>query len=126
MQVLSVGGRVVACYRLGSFPETAPSVTPRGTWSSGRLPVSAVLVSRVGVDQRWQRRGLGTSLMWHALELATAVRPVVRSRLVVAHGEIAPAIGFLDRFGVRAFDSDPRWGYLRIGDVTVSISTRMN
>ncbi len=85
------------------------SVTSLRPWSLDRVPVPAVVVSRLGVDQRWQRRGLGTSLMWHALELAAAVAPAVRARLVVAHGETERAPGFLGRFGFRAFDSDPRW-----------------
>lgn len=124
VQVASVGGRVVGCYRLGSFQvQSAPSMRQSGVRSSGRAPVWAVLVSRLGVDQGWQRRGLGRSLMWHALRLATVVASGVGARLVVAHGETGSAHGFLDGFGFRAFDSHPRWAYLPMRDVEVSIST---
>ncbi len=85
VQVATEGGRVVGCYRLGSFQVQArrPVMSLR-SWSVERMPVNAVVVSRLGVDRRWQRRGLGTWLMWHALELAAAVAPAVRARLVVA------------------------------------------
>ena len=60
----------------------------------GSVPVPAILQSRLGVDQRWQRRGLGASLMWHALGIATAVAPALRGP---ARGcpRREPAAGFL-------------------------------
>ena len=82
----------------------------------------AVVVSRLGVDQRWQRRGLGTWLMWHALELAAAIGPVLRTRLVVAHAATGPAPGFVSGFGFRAFDSDPRWSYLPMQNLQATVS----
>ena len=87
-----------------------------------RMPVPAVVVSRLGVDQWWQRRGLGTWLMWHPLELAAAVAPAVGARLVVAHGETERAPGFGARFGFRAFDSDQRCSYLPMRDLQFTIS----
>ena len=60
--------------------------------------------------------------MWHALDLAAAVGPVVRALLVVAHGAREPAPGFLSRFGFRAFDTDPRWCHLPMQDVEATIS----
>jgi GNAT superfamily N-acetyltransferase len=86
------------------------------------MPVPAVVVSRLGVDQRWQGRGLGALLMWHALDLAAAVGPVVRARLVVAHGVSEHPPGFLKRFEFRAFDTDPRWCYRPMQDVEATIS----
>jgi GNAT superfamily N-acetyltransferase len=124
VQVASDGGRVVGCYRLGSFQvRSAPSVWSPKVWDSDRMPVPAIIVSRLGVDQRWQRRGLGASLMWHALGVATSVAPALRARLVVAHAEPEAATGILGRLGFRAFDSDPRWGYLTMRDVEATIST---
>jgi hypothetical protein len=60
--------------------------------------------------------------MWHALELAAAVAPAVRARLVVAHGETERAAGFATRFGFRAFDSDPRFSYLPMRHLQATIS----
>ena len=87
----------------------------------GSVPVPAILQSRLGVDQRWQRRGLGASLMWHALGVATSVAPALRARLVVAHAEPEAATGILGRLGFRAFDSDPRWGYLPMRDLEATV-----
>ena len=118
VHVAAEGGRVVGCYRLGSFQVQARRpVTPLTAWSSDfeRTPVSAVLVCRLGVDQRWQRRGLCTWLMWHALELTATVAPAVRARLVVAHGQTERAPRSVTRFGFQAFDTDPRFSYLPMG-----------
>jgi GNAT superfamily N-acetyltransferase len=118
--VATDGLRVVGCYRLASFqvqprrPVRSPTVE--------RMPLRAAMVSRLGVEHRWQGRSLGTWLMWHALELAAAVGPAVRARLVVAHGETEHAVRFVARFGFRAFDSDPRFGYLPMGDLQATIS----
>ena len=124
VQVASDGRRVVGCYRLGSFQVQARrSVMSLRPWGVDRMPVPAVVLCRLGVDQRWQERGVGASLMWHALELAAAVAPAVRARLVVAYVETQLAAGFVGRFGFRAFDSDPRWCYLPMQDVEATVST---
>jgi hypothetical protein len=67
-----------------------------------RRVVPAVVVSWLGVDQRWQGRGFGGLVMWQALGIA-AVGPVVRARLVVAHGVTGQPRGFLSRVEFRAF-----------------------
>ena len=73
VHVATEGGRVVCCYRLGSFQVQAPRpVISLRSCSLKRMPVNAVVGSRLGVDRRWERRGLGTWLMWHALKLAAA------------------------------------------------------
>lgn len=119
VQVAGGGDRVVGCYRLGSFQvEAGPS--PRA-WSWNRLPVPAILVSRLGVDEHWQHRGLGTSLMWHALGVAVSAAPAVRARLVVAHTERERTTSFVSRFGFRPFDSQPRWFYLLMRDVEATL-----
>ena len=126
VQVASDGRRVVGCYRLGSFQVQARRpVRSLRTWSFDldRMPVPALVVSCLCVDQRLQGRGLGTQLMLHALELAAAVALAVGARLVVGHGGTERATGFLRRFGFRAFDTDPRWSYLPMQDVEATIST---
>jgi GNAT superfamily N-acetyltransferase len=123
VQVATDGRRVVGCYRLGSFQvEPRRPVTSIGSRRAERMPVSAIVVSRLGVDQRWQQRGLGGWLMCHALEVAAAVGPAVGARLVVAHREAKSAPGFVARFGFRAFDRDPRFSYLPMRDLQVTIS----
>lgn len=60
VQVASDGGRVVGCYRLGSFQvQRASSLSSPRVCGSDRMPVPAILVSRLRVDQRWQQRDLG-------------------------------------------------------------------
>ena len=125
VQVASDGRRVVGCYRLGSFQlQARRPVGSLRTWSFDldRMPVSALVVPRLYVDQRLQGRGLGRQLMSHALELAAAVAPGVGVRLVVGHGRTERAAGFLGRFGFRGFDTDPRWSCLPMQDIEATIS----
>ena len=115
----------MGCYRLGSFRvQAAPLVTSLRPWTVERMPVPAVVVPRLGVDQRWQGRGLGVSLMWPALELVAAVAPAMRARRVVAHGETERASGFLGRFGSRVSDSEKGSCYLPMPDVEATVSAR--
>ena len=96
----------------------------RGPWTVERMPVPAVVVPRLGVDQRWQGRGLGVSLIWPALELVAAVATAVRARRVVAHGETEPASGSLGRFRSRVSDSEKGSCYLPMPDVEATVSAR--
>jgi len=109
------GRRVVGCCRLGAFELQAPSDAPAGP--GGWVSMPALLVSRLGVDQRWQGRGLGTSLLWHALELAARLAPGMGARLVLARAEAPAAAGFASRLGFHALDGDPRFSWLSIQDV---------
>ena len=64
VQVASDGRRVVGCYRLGSFQVQARRpVRSLGSFDLDRMPVPALMVSHLCVDQRLQGRGLGAQLM---------------------------------------------------------------
>jgi GNAT superfamily N-acetyltransferase len=113
-------GRVVGCYRVGAFALQSPWATTAdpGDWTW----MPALLVSRVGVDQRWQGRGLGTSLLWHALELAARLAPGIAVRLVLARADSPAAAGLVSRLGFHALAGDRRFGWLSIQDVLATTS----
>lgn len=54
VRVVTHDGMVVGCYRLGVFRIEAETTPVAG--SSARNPVPAMLISWLGVDQRWQLR----------------------------------------------------------------------
>src|SRR6478752_1254474 len=68
VRVATNGDQVIGCYRLGAFHVEA-QMSPWGG-SVARPPMPAILISRLGVDEPWQHRGVGTSLMWDALRVA--------------------------------------------------------
>ena len=110
VEVASNGNQVVGCYALSSFQvEVGRAI---GLSGSRHPPLPAILVSRLGVDIRWQRRGLGTSLMVHAIGLANDAAPALDAALLVAHAESDPGTAFCTRFGFEPFRSRPGWLYL--------------
>jgi ribosomal protein S18 acetylase RimI-like enzyme len=86
-------------------------------------PLPSILLSRLGVDTHWQHRGLGTSLMMHAMGLAAEVAPALDVALLVARAEGDPAMAYCIRFGFQPFRSQPGWFYLRLRDVEETLSS---
>jgi GNAT superfamily N-acetyltransferase len=113
VEVASIDDQVVGCYRLGSFQVEAGDGLER--FGSERPPLPAILVSRLGVDTRWQRRGLGTSLLMHAIGFAADAAPAVDAALLVAQAENDPAMVFCTRLGFEPFRGKAGWLYLRLG-----------
>jgi hypothetical protein len=63
VQVAGDGRRVVGCYRLGSFqvqPRRPVRSLRTSSFDLDRMPVPALVVSHLCVDQRLQGRGLGS------------------------------------------------------------------
>ena len=110
VRVASNGDQVIGCYRLGAFHVEAQT-SPRGG-SVARPPMPAILISRLGVDEPWQHRGVGTTLMWDALRVAYYAAKRVPARIVVAHAAGEPPTGFCSLFGFRPFRGDPQHLYL--------------
>jgi len=95
VEVASNGNQVVGCYALSSFHvEVGRAI---GLSGSRHPPLPAILVSRLGVDIRWQRRGLGTSLMVHAIGLANDAAPALNAALLLARAESDPGTAFCTR-----------------------------
>ena len=115
VRVASNGDQVIGCYRLGAFHVEAQK-SPRGG-SIGGPPVPAILISRLGVDEPWQHRGLGTALRSHALRVADNAAIPLTARIVVAHAAGEPARGFCSLLGFRPSRSDPQHLYLLTRDI---------
>jgi GNAT superfamily N-acetyltransferase len=115
IEVATIDNQVVGCYRLGCFEVEAGRPIER--FGSQRPPRPAILVSWLGVDTGWQRRGLGTSLMVRAIRFANDAAPAIDAALLVACAEGDPAIAFCTRFGFEPFRGEAGWLYLRLRDV---------
>jgi GNAT superfamily N-acetyltransferase len=112
---------VIGCYRLSSFQVEAGHASRR--LSSRRAPVPAIMVSRLGVDTRWQHQGLGTALTLDALRFAANASQILNAALLVANAESDPAMAFCARFGLEPFRGEAGWLYLRLRDVEETLSS---
>ena len=118
VRVATNGDHVIACYRLSAFQIEARALPPRRT--VGPPPLPAILVSQLGVDLQHQNRGIGSALLWDALQVAERAAGPLGVRVVVAHAVGEQATRFMNRFGFRPFQSDPERQYLSTEDIRVS------
>ena len=89
-----------------------------------RAPVPAILVSRLGIEIPLQGRGLGTSLLVHAMGLAAKRSPALDAAMLVAHAESDPARVFCARFGFEPFRGETGSLYLPLRDFEATHSSR--
>ena len=92
-------GIVVGYYSLtaGSVrPEEAP---PRMSKGLARHPIGVILLARLAVDRREQRRGLGVALLKDALLRAASAADTIGARAVLVHAVDDAARGFYEHFG---------------------------
>jgi predicted N-acetyltransferase YhbS len=119
--VATVAGRVVGCVQLSALQVEASSDGPVSVGEGARpTPIGAVLISRLGVDRAWQRRGVAGVLGWHAVVLAVAVAVGTRARLLVVCSEGDQQFGV--RLGFWRLAGHPGWGFLPIQDVQATIA----
>ena len=75
-------------------PENAPA---RVTAGAGRYPIPVIVLTRLGVDQAEQGRGLGTALVRDAFLQVAAVATRVGVRALMIHAESPQAVAFYVR-----------------------------
>lgn len=116
VSVASGSDRVVGFYCLaaGSLSRAA---------APGRLsrnmpdPIPVVLLGRLAVDRSHAGRGLGASLLQHAVIQAARVAQAIGMRAIVVHAKDDGAVAFYERFGFVRFPGNDRVLYLRVVDV---------
>jgi ribosomal protein S18 acetylase RimI-like enzyme len=83
-------------------------------------PIPVVLIGRLAVDLRDARRGLGGSLLQHAVVQSVRVAQTIGMRAMVVHAKDDRAVAFYERFGFTRFPSGDRTLYLRVADAQAS------
>jgi len=98
-------GRVVGYYCLSGHSVVRGSVG--GGWLARNTPeaIPAVLLGRLAVDRAAQRRGLGASLLAHAILTAREASDLVGLRALVVDPIDDDATDFYERYGFRRFPS---------------------
>jgi ribosomal protein S18 acetylase RimI-like enzyme len=83
--------------------------------AAGR-PVPVIVLSRLAVDRRHQRKGLGRSLLYDAMVTCVVIAERVGVAAIVAHTN-DDAAGFYDTFGFEESPTDPLHRLLLMKDL---------
>jgi ribosomal protein S18 acetylase RimI-like enzyme len=101
-------GKVVGFYSLGNY-SVLGSELPKidGKKMPSRMQVPMHLLGRLGVHHEYRRRGLGETLVSHALQAAKSQTDVSASMGVVVDALNATLVPWYTRLGFVVFPSDP-------------------
>jgi len=121
---LALDGEVVAGYlslTTGSIRrEDAPKRYARGM---PRHPIPTILIARLAVDHRYQRRRLGSRLLAEALHRAVTASDVAAARLVVVDATDDRAAAFYRRWGFVDMPENPLRLFRKISDIRRSMES---
>lgn len=87
-------GRVVAFYALAAASVSQAEASDRLGRAAGRSPIPVVLLARLGVDRRWQGRGLGAALVKDAMVRSLTAAGTIGARALLIHAESSAARDF--------------------------------
>ena len=94
------GGRVVGYYALvATTIDHAAATAAARHGLSQRFPIPAALIARLAVDETWQGRGLGRSLLRDAAVRILRAADEVAIRAVLVHAKTRRAATFYARYG---------------------------
>ncbi len=82
-----------------------------------RHPIPVMVIARLAVDRRFQRRGLGSGLLADAMRRTLAASEIAGMRGVIVHAKDDRAAAFYERFGFTAFPEKPLTLYRLLKDI---------
>lgn len=114
-------GRVVGYYGLAPT-SVVPGSLPRSI-RTGQPPdpVPCFLLGQLATDQEWVGKGVGTSLVRHALGRCVAAAALVGGRALLVHAIDAQAADFWRRRGFLPSKDDPFMLLRSIADIAASL-----
>lgn len=119
---LALDGDIAAGYfsiTTGSVrPDDAPKRFARGM---PRYPIGTILIARLAVDHRYQRRRLGSRLLAEAVRRAVAASDTAAARLVVVDAIDDEAVAFYRRWGFIDTPDNPHRLYRKMSDIRASL-----
>lgn len=100
---------VVGYYAIAAGSIAHADAPARITKGGGRYPVPVVILTRLGVDQGEQGRGLGSALVRDALFQTAAIADRAGVRALLIHAETPRAARFYERLAI-GFEPSPTDG----------------
>jgi len=119
--VVHDAGRVVAFYGLAPTA-IVPSALPRSI-RTGQPPdpVPCLLLAQLAVDQAWNRKGVGTGLVKHALTRCVDAARLIGGRALIVNAVDEEAAAFWRRRGFIPSRDDPLVLFRSIADIAASL-----
>jgi len=119
--VVHDAGRVVAFYGLAPTA-IVPSALPRSI-RTGQPPdpVPCLLLAQLAVDQAWDRKGVGTGLVKHALTRCVDAARLIGGRALIVNAVDEEAAAFWHRRGFIPSRDDPLVLFRSIADIAASV-----
>jgi predicted N-acetyltransferase YhbS len=120
--VVHDANRVVGYYGL-SPTAVLPAVMPRFIRTGQPpTPVPCLLLGQLATDTQWSGKGIGTSLLRHALIRAVAGASLVGGRALVVNALDATASSFWQRHGFVQSRDNPLILFRSLADIAASLS----
>jgi GNAT superfamily N-acetyltransferase len=121
VMVVHDAGRVVAFYGLAPTA-IVPSALPRSI-RTGQPPdpVPCLLLAQLAVDQAWNRKGVGTGLVKHALTRCVDAARLIGGRALIVNAVDEEAAAFWRRRGFIPSRDDPLVLFRSIADIAASV-----
>jgi len=85
-------------------------------------PVPCLLLGQLATDQDWIGKGIGTSLLRHALERCVTAAGLIGGRALIVHAVDADAAAFWKRRGFMPSKDDPLMLFRSIADIAASMT----
>jgi len=119
--VVHDAGRVVGYYGLAPTA-IVPSALPRSI-RTGQPPdpVPCLLLAQLAVDQAWNRKGVGTGLVKHALTRCVDAARLIGGRALIVNAVDEEAAAFWRRRGFIPSRDDPLVLFRSIADIGASL-----
>lgn len=101
-------------------PDRSPA--PRCPAGSGATcPIPVMILGRLAIDQTWQGRKLGQSLLNDAIRRTLAVADVASIRAILVHAISAEAKRFYERYGFQECPEKPMTLVLMLRDTRAAL-----
>jgi GNAT superfamily N-acetyltransferase len=84
-------------------------------------PVPCLLLGQLATDKRWVGKGIGTSLLTHALRRCVAAASLIGGRALIVNAVDNEAAAFWRRRGFIASKDDPLVLFRSIADIAASV-----
>ncbi|WP_405219163.1 GNAT family N-acetyltransferase [Agrococcus sp. Ld7] len=112
-------GEVAGFYTLSSFAVERRLAGKDGT--GGPSPIPAILLGKLAVHRDHQGRGLGFSLLQHAVVQAVRAGEIAAARVMFVHAADEEAVTFYRKFGFRPVNGEALSLIAAIDDLRESI-----
>jgi len=122
IMVVHDAGRVIGYYGLAPTA-VMPTAMPRSI-RTGQPPdpIPCLLLGQLATDIHWAGKGIGTSLLKHALERCVEAAALIGGRALVANAVDEEAADFWQRRGFMPSKDDPMVLFRSIGDIASSLA----